>query len=340
MSSDSSIELSIIFPVYNVEKYLPKCIETATAWKSPQIEFLFVNDGSSDNSRNIILKYQELDSRIRLIDKPNGGCASARNRGLIDARGTYIGLVDSDDFVDPHMFEKLLKCAKSGNYDVCFSGYYEYYESNYKPIMDELVSPYLEGTRERKHIQKLIITKHVAIWRCIYRTTFLNENNIFFQENLKRFDDLPFKVEVFANAQSVIALPECLYYYRLDRPGQDVSCDDDRLFVHFDIFKYLDQRFASSPVKIIELLQLVKVQTHCFCLRKLQKPFVHDYCLHAREDFYTCGFSLFYTVRLILKFFGKTNLLAFLAIMLNCSDTYVKYLEFKHVRQKEECTTI
>lgn len=91
VKGEHDIELSVIFPVYNVAKYLDQCIQSVTAWKAPYVEYLFVNDGSPDNSREIILRYAKKDPRVKLIDKPNGGCASARQKGLEQAKGRYIG---------------------------------------------------------------------------------------------------------------------------------------------------------------------------------------------------------------------------------------------------------
>lgn len=97
---------------------------------------------------------------------------------------------------------------------------------------------------EENEILQLFIYIRTAIWRGIYLASFLRDNHITFQENIKRFDDLPFKLETLAKARSVVSVPQYLYYYRLERPGQDVSCDDERLYVHFDIFKHLNQTFG------------------------------------------------------------------------------------------------
>ena len=120
---ESQIELSVVFPMYNVAAYLDECIKSVTTWKAPYVEFLFVNDGSPDNSRDIVLEWGKKDSRIKLLDKANGGCASAREFGLEKAKGQYVGFVDPDDFVDESMFRKLLRAAMIGSYDVSYCGY-------------------------------------------------------------------------------------------------------------------------------------------------------------------------------------------------------------------------
>ncbi|MDE7468829.1 MAG: glycosyltransferase family 2 protein, partial [Desulfovibrionaceae bacterium] len=95
--------VSIIIPVYNVEKYLEECLESACKQTLKDIEIICVDDGSTDRSREIIVSYAERDPRIYLIDSPHGGASSARNRGIEHARGTYIQFLDSDDYIEPMM---------------------------------------------------------------------------------------------------------------------------------------------------------------------------------------------------------------------------------------------
>lgn len=277
----SETEISVVFPVYKVAEYLPKCIETATAWQAPYIEFLFVNDGSPDQSRDIILNYQKTDPRIKLIDKENGGCASARKKGMECAAGKYIGFFDPDDFIHPDMYKNLFRRALLGNYDVCYCGYKEYYESTgaeKNVVPDAILEPYVYGTMQKDTVQQLIMYARVAIWRGIYNKSFLTKNHITFYDDLKRFDDLPFKVEVFACADSVVTLPEYLYYYRLQRPGQDVSCTDERLYVHFDIFKHLDWSIsAHQDQRLIDYLQIVKFQTHQYAYDRIDSKYARFY---------------------------------------------------------------
>ncbi|MDY3959848.1 glycosyltransferase [Romboutsia timonensis] len=286
--SDSNIEISVIFPVYNVEKYLDKCIETVTEWNADYIEFIFVNDGSPDNSAQKLKKISEVDSRIKVIDKENGGCASARKLGLENAKGKYVGFIDPDDFIEPDMFKQLHKRALLGSYQVCYSGYNEYYENtkNIKRVTNDAIHwPYTEGVRDEREIKKLIMCLRVAIWRGIYLKSMLDENNITFNENLKRFDDLPFKIEVFSKAKSVVAVPEYLYYYRLERPGQDVSCSDERLYVHFDIFDYIDDKKEILQDSITrDYIQMSKLQTHLYAIQKIDNKYFKTYVKKMKKD--------------------------------------------------------
>lgn len=308
---EKGIELSVVLPVYNVAKYLPKCMDSLLKWKAPYVEYIFVNDGSTDESREIILRYVQSDRRIRLIDKENGGCASARNRGIEEAGGRYIGFADPDDFIDETMYCKLLQRALMGNYEMAYCGYKEYYEedgSTQDVLNDCLKDPYLTGTYRRDKVQLLAVNTRVAIWRAIYRKGILEKNNIRFHESLKRFDDLPFRVEYIFAAGSAACVPEHLYYYRLGRKGQDVSCSDERLFVHFPIFDFLDKYTDSfKDERLKDLLQIVKIQTHGYALSKIEKKFKKKYIKRARQQL-DRNMGYWRTVGLIMMYTGKGNL--------------------------------
>lgn len=308
---DTNIELSVIIPVYNVAAYLPKCIESLIQWKADYVEFLFVNDGATDNSAQLIETYAKQDGRIRLICKENGGCASARNMGIERAKGRYIGFVDADDYVDETMFRKLLKRAMMGNYELTYCGYNEYYEDTkemQEAKNDFLGEPYLTGTYRTDKIQLLAVNTRVAIWRCLYKKKVLDENNIRFHEDLKRFDDLPFRIEYIFSAKSAVCIPEHLYYYRLGRKGQDVSCMDERLFVHFDIFRHLDSYAAKhKEQRMWDLLQIVKLYTHRYALDRIQEKYKDEYRTKAKAQLKEHA-GYFRNACLILMYAGKSNL--------------------------------
>ena len=112
------IDVSIIVPVYNVQDYLPKCLDSLLAQTYKNIEIIVVNDGSPDDSQRVIDEYAARDSRIVAVSKPNGGLSDARNFGMQYAQGEYIGFVDGDDYVEPDMYEKMLTKAKQEDSDI------------------------------------------------------------------------------------------------------------------------------------------------------------------------------------------------------------------------------
>lgn len=308
---ETPVELSVIIPVYNVRPYLEQCIRSLTAWQAPYVEYLFVDDGSTDGCDGLLEAWAAQDGRIRHIRKENGGCASARNLGLESAVGNYVGFVDGDDFVDKEMFRRLLQRAMMGRYEMAYCGFSEYHEEEQRTVAvrgECMQEPYLSGTRAAEDVQRLVIRTKVAIWRCLYRREFLLREGIVFHEELKRFDDLPFKVESGFLAKSVVCVPEHLYYYRIGRPGQDVACTDERLFVHFDIFALLDARIM--PMKnrrLLDYLQIVKLHTHGYALSRIDRKYYRAYLRKARVQLdRSAGFLR--TLCLMLVYGGRGNM--------------------------------
>lgn len=120
-------EISIIVPIYNVEQYLRKCVDSILAQTFTDFEVILVDDGSPDNSGAICDEYAKLDSRVRVIHKENGGLSDARNAGIEIAKGKYLGFVDSDDFIDKDMYEILYNAFSVEDVDMAIVGYYDEY---------------------------------------------------------------------------------------------------------------------------------------------------------------------------------------------------------------------
>ena len=115
--------VTIIVPVYKVEKYIQRCINSILNQSFTDFEVILVDDGSPDNCGKICDKYAEADNRIKVIHKPNGGLSDARNAGLDIATGEYIGFIDSDDYIDEHMYEDMLSAIENADTDLCICGY-------------------------------------------------------------------------------------------------------------------------------------------------------------------------------------------------------------------------
>lgn len=126
--------ISIIVPIYNVEKYLPKCIESIINQTYTDLEILLIDDGSTDNSGLICDKYASIDNRIRVIHKKNGGLSDARNVGLDICKGKYISFIDSDDYIELTMYEKMIKIMINQKVDIVSCNYNHIYNNNKIPF--------------------------------------------------------------------------------------------------------------------------------------------------------------------------------------------------------------
>ncbi|HAP8547826.1 TPA: glycosyltransferase family 2 protein, partial [Enterococcus faecium] len=127
---NSSDLISVIIPVYNVEKYVGSCLESVCNQTYKNLDIIIVDDGSKDSSNKICEDYALKDSRIRIIHKNNAGLGLARNTGLEHVKGKYVAFIDSDDFVAANYIEAMLNGIKRSNADTCYAGYYEYYDDN------------------------------------------------------------------------------------------------------------------------------------------------------------------------------------------------------------------
>lgn len=227
--------LSVIIPVYNVENYLNECLDSVINQTLEDIEIICIDDGSTDNSPHILKEYSKKDKRIKIITKENGGQATARNLGIKEAQGEYIAFVDSDDFIEPTMFEKLYTKAKDNNLDIAMCKITTY-DNQTEEIKDNVWYYMLGVFRDFdkdifNHKDTREFTCHIAVtpYNKIYKTTLLKENNILFPEGLI-FEDEKFFYDTYLRAKRVSIVDEFLYYYRINRKGSTVDTIKDNDF--------------------------------------------------------------------------------------------------------------
>lgn len=201
MNKENNISVSIIVPVYNVEQYLERCLDSLTNQTLQNIEIICINDGSTDNSLNILKQYIEKDKRIKIINQENRGVSVARNNGIEASQGEYIGFVDSDDYVDLDFFENLYNKAKKEDADIVETKYYKF-------------------KKLKNNSQKLVKRSGVYMYYnfClnIYRTQFIKDNNIQFPIGIKIAEDSCFELEMLLKSNKTVILDKnkksCYYY--------------------------------------------------------------------------------------------------------------------------------
>ncbi len=211
--------ISIVMPVYNVERYLPQCMDSIFAQTLKDIEVIAVNDGSTDQSLKILEKYrQAYPDRMRIFTIDNNGVSHARNYGLARAEGEYVLFVDSDDFLETEMCEKLYRKAKADNNDLVICGRYNVYEN-------ERLGQYRKESAGTQLISRNFRLKDCSFelahispfpWDKLFRRSLLE--GILFPEKL-RFEDLVFSYEAACKAEWIGVVEEPLYNYRRTRQG-------------------------------------------------------------------------------------------------------------------------
>lgn len=222
--------ISILVPCYNVEKYLNQCMDSILNQTYRNLEIICLNDGSTDGTRKILEEYAALDKRIIVVNKANSGYGATMNTGLRMAKGKYVGIVESDDYIEPTMFETLCDNAEKNRLDTVKCLYSEHYEDTgknkvrtYKFIRyNEVMNP----SEEQK-----VFGLPPAIWAGLYNREFLVKNNIDFLETPgASFQDTAFAFKVYASAERVMFIPEILHHYRIN-PGSSVKSPDKVFFV-------------------------------------------------------------------------------------------------------------
>lgn len=201
-------KVSVIIPVYNVENYLRKCLNSLVNQTLKDIEIIVVNDGTLDNSQEIIDEYvKKYPKKVVSIIQENGGQGAARNTGLLHAKGEYIGYVDSDDYVEENMYEELYKKAKEEDSDIVICGN-NVVKENYEFLSKE-------------DVDKEFLLGKMAVWNKIYKKNIIVDNKIQFRSKVW-YEDLDFTMKVYFSSKKISYVDKPLYNYLL-REGSTMN---------------------------------------------------------------------------------------------------------------------
>lgn len=221
-----NIKVSIIMPVYKVEEYVGKAIESIQAQTLTDWEFLIVDDGTPDRSGEICDEYAAKDSRIKVIHKENGGAPSARNMAIEIAKGEYFYFLDSDDWAEPTMLEDMYNLAKRDNAQLVVAGFYidtyigngQFMTDNY--VVEDFVCPDKETFRKNAYKlfdKNLLYTP----WNKLFEAKYVMENNLRFPTTF--WDDFPFNVSVVRNVERVTVTSKQYYHFLRARTESETA---------------------------------------------------------------------------------------------------------------------
>ncbi len=292
----STPKVTVVIPCYNVEKYLRQCLDSVINQTLKDLEIICVNDGSKDSTLSIIQEYAGKDNRIKIIDKPNGGYGESMNRGFDMATGDYIGIIESDDYADLDMFEKLYNCAKEYNLDVAKSGFYYYYSkptevNKPNPISSHTTSgrtfcPTL-GFQSKMEMVDFFNIKP-TIWSAIYRKDFIRENNIRFNETPgASYQDASFNFKVWVCAKRVRLLEECFLHYRQDNEASSIN-SPGKVYCICDEYEEMERFIENRPLEkaIVEPIMIrIKYDSYNWNYERLAEPLQREFISRFGEDF-------------------------------------------------------
>jgi hypothetical protein len=217
-------KVSVIVPVYNTEVYLEKCLDSLVNQTLKDIEIIVVNDGSCDNSQNIIDKYSKKYKKIKPFIKKNGGLSDARNFGLKKAQGDYIAFVDSDDYVDVNMYQVMYDKAMSGNFDMVVCDFNLVYD-------DKVIGGSSNIKSDTNNIKSVMNNIYPAAWNKLFNKK-LFENNVFFKKGVW-FEDVEFIYRLIPYIKSIGVVNNEFYQY-IQRSGSISKTFDKRLYNYID----------------------------------------------------------------------------------------------------------
>jgi len=236
------MKVSIIVPVYNVEKYLEKCLDSIVNQTLKDIEIIVVNDGTKDNSQEIIDKYvKKYPKKVKGYIKENGGLSSARNYGLKYANGEYIAFVDSDDYVELDMFEKMYNKAISSNFDIVACDLFYVYDD--KKV--EAFSNINNDIFTKEEIKRSMINIYPAAWNKIYKKD-LFKHKIYFKDRVW-FEDVEFLYRLISKVNSIGVVHEKFYNY-VQRADAITKTFDDRLFHYIDNWNGILEYYKKNKI--------------------------------------------------------------------------------------------
>lgn len=263
--------VSVIVPIYGVEKYLHQCVSSILSQTLKEIEIILVNDGSKDRCPEMMEEYARQNERVRTIHQENGGYGKAVNVGMRAARGEYVAIVEPDDWIEPNMYADLYELAARHDVDMVRCNYYQYTQAKgdreveLLPMQDleQVISP-----RERSSV----FYCRPTVWAAIYRRRFLQENNIEMLESPgASFQDVGFNFKVLARAERVWFTPNAYVHYRSDNEGSSTFAGDKVFCIvneWAEIDRYMDQYPADKAASHI-LRAHVRLDNYIWNLKRL-----------------------------------------------------------------------
>ena len=221
--------ISILIPIYNNEKYIEQCVNSIISQTYKNIEIICINDGSTDNTKEILENLQKKDKRIKIINKKNTGYGNSLNIAIQSAKGEYIAIIESDDHIKNTMLETLLKYIKEDETDIVKANFYK--ENN---SIKKNSSKYFINKTTNINLFPNMLLIQPSIWSALYKKEFLIKNKIKFNETKgASYQDLSFHFKTMFLAKKIFLLNEHLYYYRTNNSNSSIN-SKDKAFLVFD----------------------------------------------------------------------------------------------------------
>lgn len=281
--------VSVLVPIFNVERYLAECLDSLLAQTYSDFEVLCIDDGSTDSSLSIVRRYMESDERFRVIQKPNSGYGASMNMGLDNALGTYIAVLESDDFFEMDALECMVAAAEANNAEAVKANFFLYWS---KPTpRDEFfrIVDNQEAGRTLRPVDDLaIFFRKPSIWSGIYRSDFLKEHEIRFLETPgASYQDTGFGFKVWASADRVTFIEDAVLHYRQDNESSSINsvakvfciCDE-----YASMASYIEERCAGSQ-RLQGILERMKFDSYMWNYERLSPELQAGFVRRISQEF-------------------------------------------------------
>ena len=251
-------KISIVIPIYNVEKYLQQCLDSVRNQTHQNLEIILVNDGSTDSCGKIVEDYTAKDSRIKVIDKENGGLSDARNAGIKIATGEYIAFIDSDDWISNNFCKILLQNALEHNAEIVECGFSKF-ENESEINLKKEDSKNIVLVYKTEEALKLLMRGAIKqiVWNKLYKIEIIED--VLFEKNRKHEDEF-WTYQIIANAKRIVKINKILYFYR--QHSQSIMGRDYNI-TRLDGLLALEKRIHFMAEKFPDLKDLA-IKIFCF----------------------------------------------------------------------------
>lgn len=280
--------VSLLVPIYNVERYLRECLDSACAQTLRDIEIICINDGSTDSSPDIIREYMANDERVRMIDKANSGYGASMNKGLAAAQGRYIAILESDDFFERNALELLVDAAEKHGAQVVKANFWLYWSvPEEKDELFEIVTKKMANRLVNPSEEPDIFYAKPSIWSALYRRDFLEEYGIDFLETPgASFQDSAFNFKVWANATRAVFLRDAVLHYRQDNESSSVN-SPSKVYCVCDEHAEMDRFLEAHPEKkaLWGVKEKMKLDNYLWNYERLVSPLNDEFLQRMHEEF-------------------------------------------------------
>ena len=277
--------VSVLIPCFNVENYLRQCLDSVVNQTLRDLEIICINDGSTDSTPDILREYAARDPRIRIIDKENTGYGGSMNRALDMAGGEYVGIVESDDWAEADMFERLYAAAKEHDCDLVKSNFYDY--GGGVSTLNEIIPPEDAGQVIAPRVRTALFTRTCYIWTAIYRRSWLERERIrFLPTPGASYQDTSFNFKALACAERAWFMRDAFLHYRRDNENSSIY-SSGKVYCVCDEYAEIE-RFIQKNKKYLSLspiAQKMKYQSYYWNFRRLSLPVDREFGIRASSEF-------------------------------------------------------